>query len=221
MILEPPKTLPPDLVASLEAEEQRLNRQRSRIAMFAFLALWLFAPVILVFQHVRDMRGFIALFVGATLMAALSWHNARTGRASIWLLMLGNFIFAFLFMRLTGSFVLGCALVCGQSLVLAERNKAWALALWTVVTLCLPIVLEYFGVMQRTWWMTPQGMLTNGALIDTTRERDVIFLTLGQTTLAVVVGFFALSTSRARVEAQRKAHIQAWHLQQLIPRGRR
>ena len=74
--------------------------------------------------------------------------------------------------------------------------------------------------MQRTWWMT-QGMLTNGALIDTTRERDVIFLTLGQTTLAVVVGFFALSTSRARVEAQRKAHIQAWHLQQLIPRGRR
>ena len=220
MILLPPKKLPPQLVASLDAEEARLQRQRSRVEMFAFLAIWLFAPVILVFQHVRDVRWFVALFVGATVMAVLSWHTGRSRRTPMWLLLGANFVFAFLFMRLTGSFVLGAACVCGQTLALSARSKPATLAIWTIVTMCVPVALEYFGVIERTWWMRPEGMLTNGAVLETTRDLDVLFLLLGQTTLALVVGFFALSTSRARAEAQRKAHIQAWHLQQLIPRGR-
>ena len=75
------------------------------------------------------------------------------------------------------------------------------------------------GVIERTWWMTPEGLLTKGTILHTPREADVFILALGQAALACVVGFFSTSTTRAREEAQRRAHVQAWHLQQLIPKA--
>ena len=224
LILKPPHELTPALVAELEASERDINYQRGRIAMFAFLSLYTFLPVFLIFQSVKDWFQLALVYAAATLMAALQWHNARTGRTSTWLLLLANFTLAFMFMRLTGTFILSAALVCGQALALATRSqiahRPWMLVIWIIVTLSTPVALEYFGVIERTWWMSDQGITNHGTVIRTVRELDVFFLLLGQIALALVVGLFSLSTTRAREDAQRRAHIQAWHLQQLIPRGR-
>jgi hypothetical protein len=41
----------------------------------------------------------------------------------------------------------------------------------------------------------------------------------GQVALALVIVQFVLAMTRQRRAAQRRSHIQAWHLQQLIPGG--
>ena len=224
MILKPPRELPKQLVESLDASERELNMQRSRLAMFAFLSIYTFLPVFMIFQSVKDWFQLTLVFAAATVMAALAWHNGKTGRTPSWVLLLGNFTLSFMFMRLTGTFILSAALVCGQSLSLASRgqiaHRPWALIMWIVLTLGVPVLLEYFGVIERTWWMSEQGITSRGVVIRTVRDLDVLFLTIGQIALAVVVGVYSLSTTRAREDAQRRAHIQAWHLQQLIPRGR-
>jgi eukaryotic-like serine/threonine-protein kinase len=223
MILEPPKQLPAELEASLEEEERRLNRQRGRNAMWAFLSLFLFLPIFIFVQHVTGWADMFAMYGAAAIMAAISWESGKTGRIPVWLLLLGNFLLAFTFSRLTGSFVLSIGLVCGQSVALATRasvaRRPMILIGWILVALNTPIVLEALGVIQSTWHITPQGFVTKGTILDTVHQRDIVALVAGQAALACVVGFFAMATTRAREDAQRRAHIQAWHLQQLVPRG--
>jgi eukaryotic-like serine/threonine-protein kinase len=222
LILEPPKELPPALVESLEESERELNAQRGKSAMKAFLTLWFVFPVFVLFQEIQNWTHMILLYVVVTLMAALSWQNGRTGRTPTWMTMFGNFAVAFMFSRLTGSFVLTVGLVAGQTLALSSRsflarNRHWMI-LWIFVALMTPVALEWFGILEPTWQMTPQGFLVHGTILKTTHLRDVGVLAFSQVALAVVVGLFAMSITRAREDAQRRAHIQAWHLQQLLPR---
>ena len=223
MILEPPPTIPAALAESLAESERQLNRQRGRSAMFAFLTLYSVLPLFIAFQNVKNVTNLVLLYAATTVMAILSWHNGRTGRAPTWLLMLGNFAVAFMFSRLSGSFVLTVGLVCGQTLALSSRQwvaaHRWAMLGWITLAMLTPISLEALGLIQPTWQMTRQGLLVNGTIIQTTGMRDVAVLAVSQTALAAVVGLFAMSITRAREEAQRKAHIQAWHLQQLLPQA--
>ncbi|HSD89619.1 MAG TPA: serine/threonine-protein kinase [Kofleriaceae bacterium] len=223
MILEPPPTIPPALAESLAESERQLNRQRGRSAMFAFLTLYSVLPLFIAFQNVKNVTNLVLLYAATTTMAILSWHNGRTGRAPTWLLMLGNFAVAFMFSRLCGSFVLTVGLVCGQTLAMSSRQwvaaHRWAMIGWILLAMLTPIALEALGFIQPTWQMTRQGLLVNGTIIQTTGMKDVIVLAASQAALAAVVGLFAMSITRAREEAQRKAHIQAWHLQQLLPQA--
>jgi serine/threonine-protein kinase len=223
MIIEPPETFPPELAKSLEESELELNRQRSRRAAVAFASIYVFLPVFLFVQDVRDWLGLGLLYGSATMMSVIAWRNSQTGTMPPWILMLGNFAFALMFSRLAGSFVLTAALVCGQTLALSTRsevaNRPWILAAWVACALLVPVGLELAGIFESTWTMTPHGLLTKGTILDTTRPIDVVPLAIGQTLLAIVVGWFAMSITRAREEAQRRAYIQAWHLEQLVPRG--
>jgi eukaryotic-like serine/threonine-protein kinase len=223
LILEPPRDLPHELVESLEESERQLNRQRSRTAGIAFMSLFLFLPVFIFFQEVRSVPNLVLVYATSTFQALLWWHNGSTGRTPLWLMMLGNFLLAVAFSRLAGSFVLIAAFVCGQAVALATRRdiakRPWTLIVWVIAVMTTPITLEYLGVIERTWTMTPDGILTKGVIIETVHEIDALFLTLGQMAIAVAVSIFAMSTTRAREQAQRRAHIQAWHMQQMIPRG--
>ena len=223
LVLEPPKHLPPELEASLEAEGLALNRQRGKVATLAFLSLFEFLPIFVFVQQVRSWTDLVVLYAAAVVMAVISWESGRSGRTPVWLLLLANFAFAYTFSRLSGSFVLMVGLVCGQALALSTRadvaRRPLLLVAWVAVALNTPIVLEYAGLIDGTWHMTPEGLVSKGTIIDTVHEIDAAMLALGQTMLACVIAFFAMSTTRAREEAQRRAHIQAWHLKQLVPRG--
>jgi hypothetical protein len=218
MILETPRELAPELVASLQVSERELNRQRTRPAAFAYLSLFLFLPVFLLLHNVESVSELALLYVAAGAMAGLLFHNSKTGRTPVWLFLLANSAFALMFMQLSGLFVLSAALVCGQALGLASRSQVadrpWLLVLWIVVTMLLPFGLVHLGVLDRTWTMTPQGLLSRGTILRTGREADVVFLAIAQTVLVLVVGFFSVSITRAREAAQRKAHIQACHRHQ-------
>jgi serine/threonine-protein kinase len=225
LVLEPPRDLPAALKESLDAEERELNRQRGYTAVKIFLGMFLFLPIFLFVQDMKSLPQLIALYSATTLMAALSWHNGKTGRTPMWLLLVGNFAFSLAFARLTSTFVLLVAAVCGQAVALASRadiaRRRWLMIGWVAVSLLAPFVLEYTGVLAPTWTMTDHGLAVHGEIINAVHSRDIFFLAIGQTALAVAVTAFALTTTRAREQAQRRAHIQAWHLGQLIPRGQK
>ena len=225
LILEPPKEIPPELAAALEAEEIELNKQRGRSATFAFLSLWVMLPVFLLLQYVQSVPQLIALYAVVTGMAIISWDNGRRGKTPTWVTMAGNLAVALMFSRLTGSFILTMGLICGQTLALSSRsfvaNRSWPMLLWIVAATMIPFTLEWFGVIEATWRMTPEGIVSHGTIMHTVRNSDVVVLAFSQTALALVVGLFAMSVTRAREAAQRRAFIQAWHLQQLVPKQAR
>ena len=223
LILEPPKQIPPELATALDAEEIELNKQRGRSATYAFLSLWVMLPVFLLLQYVRSVPQLIALYAVVTGMAVISWDNGRRGKTPTWLTMTGNLAVALMFSRLTGSFILTMGLICGQTLALSSRSfvasRSWPMLLWIGAATLIPFSLEWFGVIESTWRMTPDGIVSHGTIMHTVRNSDVIVLAFSQTALALVVGLFAMSVTRAREAAQRRAFIQAWHLQQLMPKS--
>ena len=219
LILEPPRELPAELRVALESAERDFGRKRSRRAVPAFLAIFLWAAT-LPFVEVSSWAS-IAVLVGACVaMAGLSWFNWKTGRLPGPVVLLGNTVVAVLLAQLASPFVLLPMLVCGQVLLLATNSwieeRPLVVLLWMVATLLLPFPLEALGVLAPTWRMTPDGLLTFSAMVSSHRTIDLYFVIFGQIVLGMVVGAFGLVVTRSRRTAQRTAYIQAWHLERMI-----
>ncbi len=223
MLLEPPSDDPPELVASLEVEERRIAADRSKRAIPAFLAIYLWLPVALTFQ-VDSWPGLVALFASCTAMAVIVAINSRSGRVPLFVLFAGNLAVALAFSRLAGPFVLLPMLVCGQLLALSTHRsvegRPWVLVAWSTLAIFTPIVLEYFGVLASTYTFADSTLVTHGRISHGgTATSDFLSLLFGQGALAIVIALYAAAFSRATRNAQRRAHRQAWHLQQMLPRG--
>jgi hypothetical protein len=111
-------------------------------------------------------------------------------------------------------------LVCGQLIALSTNawieEHRWVLVAWLVMTLLAPFALQHFGVLETTWTMTPQGLLTTSGIIDTHGVVDLWGVVIAQVALGVVVAIYAVVITRAWRVAQREAYIQAWHLQRMV-----
>ena len=68
-----------------------------------------------------------------------------------------------------------------------------------------------------TWWLTPDGLVTRGAVFPATTTGFVV-LALANMVGILMVGMYALGLSRDRRDAKQRLHAQAWQLRQLVPR---
>jgi hypothetical protein len=120
-------------------------------------------------------------------------------------------------------FVLTPMLVCGLVVTLSSagyfEDRRWVLVLWTLGALIAPLALEALDVIPRTWQFSGTGLMTWGTIHRTHGAGSFASLIFGQTALGLVVVAFALVISRKRRDYQRRALRQAWHLQQMLPRG--
>ncbi|HMG55635.1 MAG TPA: hypothetical protein VK601_19185, partial [Kofleriaceae bacterium] len=82
----------------------------------------------------------------------------------------------------------------------------------------LPIALELVGVLDTTWQLAPQGLISHGTMFDGRNATDAVGITIGTIALAIVVGMYTLQMTKARRVTQRASHVQAWHLRQLLPK---
>jgi serine/threonine-protein kinase len=222
LMLEPAPVDPPELIASLAAEEKRISADRSRRAIPAFLAVYIWLPFLL-FIHVESWPALVALFGSCTVMAGIVALNARSGRVPVGVLFAGNLAVALAFSRLAGSFVLLPMLVCGQLLALSTHawveGRRWVLVAWSTCAVFIPLVLEQLGVLASTWHVDGSSLVTRGVIAHGDQTTDTVSLLFGQGTLAAVIALYAAAFSRTTRDAQRRAHRHAWHLQQMLPRG--
>jgi len=70
------------------------------------------------------------------------------------------------------------------------------------------------------WHLTSQGLVMTSAIFESETAGGVLLLTVGQILLVIIACMFGVASTRATQDAKRKAHTQAWHFEQLIPRGR-
>jgi hypothetical protein len=201
--------------------QRDLSRVRSRRAVFAFLSIFLWAPCALVLG-VEHWLPMVALFTACIGMAGLVALNARSGRVPVPLLLLGNLVVALAFSRLASPFVITPMLVCGQVLALSTHRdldaRRWLVFSWMAAALLLPIALETLGVLAPTWRVVPGGVMTWSTILRPAGNATFFALTTGQLALGTVVTLYAASFARAGLDAQRRAHRQAWHLRQALVR---
>ncbi len=224
LLLAPPAQLPAELRKSLDEHERRINCDRSRKAMFAYLSVFAMLPLALVID-VKNWPAVIAFYGAVTIGVVASWHHARTGQPSVPVVLVINLALAILFTRIAGPFVLTPLVIAGALVGITSipwlNERAWAVVAWTVVAVLSPIVLEWIGVMPKTWEISNGHMLIVSDLVRTHGLLEEIALTLVSVLFMVVIALLALLLGRRRQVAQRSLYIHAWHLRQLLPKVRR
>ena len=91
---------------------------------------------------------------------------------------------------------------------------------WTIVAVLLPIVLEWVGVMPRTWAIGEKVMVVYSTIIDSHGTRsEVVALVLANLVFTIVVALIAFAYAKKRQVSQRALFVREWHLRHLIPPG--
>ncbi|HEU0031409.1 MAG TPA: serine/threonine-protein kinase [Kofleriaceae bacterium] len=224
LLLEPPKSIPTDLEAALEHHEVQINKDRSRRATWAYLSVLVLTPLI----PFVEIKNWVVLgaFLGCVLLcAATSWHHARTGRPSIPVVLVVNLAFAILFSRLVSPFVLTPLMICCVLAAIVTipwlNDRTWAIVGWAASAVMLPIVLEWLGVLPRTWSIANGAMVIVSDIVRSHGRVEEGLLAFANTFFTVVVALLALGLSRRRRMIGRMLYIHAWHLRQLVPSAKR
>jgi serine/threonine-protein kinase len=225
LIVEPPAVLPPALIASLDDAARDAHRVRSRTAMTAFLSVLPFLAIV-PFVEVRSWPLLFAFFGAMAGMAGISYLSYRRGASIVSVSLITTFATTLVASRMAGPFVLTPIITCGILLGLTSipslAGRPWLLVTWIAATVIAPSVLEAIGIFQPTSWIAGDTMVIRSAVLHGSSPTietaalvtaHVVFISMG--------ALFARATSRDRRAAERRLHIQAWHLRQLLPRPTR
>ncbi|MDB4963096.1 MAG: Serine/threonine protein kinase PrkC, regulator of stationary phase [Myxococcales bacterium] len=224
LLLAPPPMLPPDLAAGLEEQELAINRDRSRKSMWVYLSVFAMLPFALIME-IKNWPMVIGFFGTLGVAALASAQFARSGRPAVPVVLLVNLMIAVLFTRIAGPFVLTPLMVCCTIVALTSipwiNQRTWVIIAWTVVAVMTPIVLEWTGILPKTWEIAGGRMTIISDVVRTTGLVDELSLIFASLLFTLVLGMFALGISRRRRIGQQQLFVQAWHLRQLLPSSRR
>jgi serine/threonine-protein kinase len=222
LMLEPPRTPPPELVGALHASDAEFVRGHSRTAVGAYLAVAAFLPVA-IWNGVRKWDVVIAIAVLALAMAAAAWrfrHKPLPALGHMLAYAGGNALLVALVARLAGPFTFAPTLACVILMSVMAYPvfvQRWAMLVAIVgVGYLVPIVLESTGVLESTFAIRDGELLSHaGALA--VHDRTLVVLVVTSLAFLVVGGIDAARIYRAGRDARLQLAMQAWHLRQLLP----
>jgi hypothetical protein len=97
-----------------------------------------------------------------------------------------------------------------------NQRRPWTIFAWAAITVLLPFALEAIHVIDSTWRIGG-GVHAESVIFALDGTDAAVLLVTGNLLFLLLVGWFALTVTRARRDAQRELHIQAWHLRHLLP----
>jgi serine/threonine-protein kinase len=223
LLLEPPTTIPSELQASLDEHDRRVNRDRSRKAIFAYLSIVALFPLVLLLD-VKNWALIAAFYGTIGIGMASTWSNMKSGVPSIPVILVVNLALAILFSRLVSPFVLTPLLICctlaGITPIPWLSARRWVIVGWTCCAVLLPIILEWIHVLPTTWSISNGAMLIQSDVFQSHGRLEEGALVLTSLVFTITVGMLSLAINRRRASSQRTLFIHAWHLRQLVPAGR-
>jgi len=224
LLVEPPEMLPAELTTAVEAAEDRLMRERSRRAIIPYAAVFLCLPWF-AFARVVSWMPLIAVSVALAGVITAAWMNWRVRRVPAGIFLATQLVVVLAVSRIHGSLLLTPTLIVGILLAVTAfpwvNDRRWVVLAWTTAAGAGPLLLEAIGVLAPTWKRTEGGILTWGTILDTHDLASQAMIVAGSVAMVIGIAMYARTVNRDRRVAQRQLHIQAWHLQQLIPRRAR
>ncbi|HEX4452956.1 MAG TPA: serine/threonine-protein kinase [Kofleriaceae bacterium] len=222
LMLEPPATTPPEVAAAIAADDARSTRAVIRTGLWVVLAAILYLPL-LYWVGPRDIRYLEAMAGLLALQGVLGWRVLSSPRPRQELVLLANAAIVVCVSRMFGPFLVapGLGASIAMAMVLTPRYSKLGSSLVVaalMIAACLsPLLLEQLGVISRTVFVTPHGLLFDAPALG---PREVPTMIVGAIyAIALIIGA-ALASDSLRVQnrsAHVRLHLQAWQLRQLVP----
>jgi serine/threonine-protein kinase len=223
LMLEPPPEPPPELVELLRESDATHVRRRARTAILAYLAIASFLPVA-AWNGVRKWPVVLGVF-GVALAMALAAVQLRRKPDRTFLEMmvyaLGNVALIVMLSRMAGPFTFVPAVVCFMTMSVMSYPafvlRPWSLIIMMVIGFLLPIVLEFFEVLPKTWDLIDGGLVSHAGALELQGSSSVTMVIVASLATIIVAGVHGATIAKSSRQAQRQLVTQAWHLRQLLP----
>ncbi len=225
LIIEPPKVLPQELVTELDAEEKKSTKERSRAGAWGYMSLFAFWAALPVLE-VQAWHWVLAFYAVVAGLSFVMWRSGRTGRFNIGLGLVGNFLLALLWTRIAGIFLLTPILLCGVLMGLTTTrwliNRRWLVIVYTAAAFLVPALLELVGVFKKSWEVLDKAIISHSEML--TNSGGAVggaMLFAANIMFVSIIGLVAIRMHSSVKDAKRKLHVQAWHLNHLLPNNPR
>jgi serine/threonine-protein kinase len=221
LMLEPPPALPAELEQRLAAIDDGVIRKQSALAMRAMLTYFALLPFV-IWMGVHDWRPLAIAYGLLAFNLASAFLTSRGKRPTLVTTVFINAASLMVFGRLFGPFVFIPALltgVCVAIILLPPLLARPALVIGTFVAAFLaPIILEAAGVWTATWDVVGNQLIVTSPVVDLQLAPTVVMLVLTSVSMLIVAPMLVRTLGVMHRDARRKVEVQAWHLEQLLPR---
>jgi eukaryotic-like serine/threonine-protein kinase len=222
LMIEPPPTLPVELQERLTEIDEAVIAKQSGLGMRAMLTYLSIIPFAL-WLGVNDWR---VLVVGYSMLAinmASAWLTSmRRRKISLVTTVFLNAASLMVFGRMFGPFVFVPGLLIGVCVAVITLPPLLARP-WIVIGTFLaafytPILLELAGVWESTWAVVNNQLIVSSPVVDLAPVPVAMTLVLGATSMMIVAPMLVRTLAVMNREARRHIEVQAWHLEQLLPK---
>jgi serine/threonine-protein kinase len=230
LLTEAPRTLPREVEEALETTRRRTSRVAGRYGTVGFLSMLGFLPVVAI-MGVRS-RAIVAACAAMILLGAgASWALTARRPASpatpprfprvVWaLILLSSFAIIAGTSRIFGPLVATPTLAAGLAMIGAFHPLRTRMA--TIVALGVggflaPLILEQTGVLPASYVTRSDALCIVPQMTSLPLGPSIACLA-AMATLTIVAAVLSVGRLRdALNNAERRLHLQAWQLQQLVP----
>jgi serine/threonine-protein kinase len=228
LLTDPPRVVPPEALAELDRERLQNLGTGDRIAIGGFMGWFLLAPLALL-MGIRSWPAAM-LSTGAWMVAAaIPYFAGRQasrphGKANLPMLLSGAFAISSTSVLFGPYFFLpGFAVIFGMMFVLVppDRSRRAAVVLVSVLTIALPALLSWTGVIPQPYELGEDRIVIHAGMLHFPPLPTELFLLVSSLSVVVTACLMTARVHDALAQAQQRLHIQAWQLRQMLPRAAR
>ncbi|MGE0396131.1 MAG: serine/threonine-protein kinase [Kofleriaceae bacterium] len=221
LMVEPPRTTPPELAAEVEAVSYSAAKRLALQGIIGYAAYALFIPLML-FIGV-DWRH-IAAFIGTlVILAVTAWRGAtaKTNPYRYAIAILGNVALLMIIGRMTTPFLVAPGLAAATAMLFNStplfRRVAYSrlVAVALLSSILVPWALELAGVWQQTLFVTETAIVLDVG-VHLTPFSVHLGLLMYATGLIAAATVITRNLGRGDDEAQHQIRLYAWKLRQLL-----
>jgi serine/threonine-protein kinase len=221
LMIEVPSRLSESVRPRLRESDRELGARQHAIAAVAMASVLLFAPLVL-WVGVRDWILFALVFALIGVMVVQAAVNARRRSLSIAGIVACSVAFVVVLSRFFGPFVIvpgiagtiAAALLSFPTLI----DRPWIPIGAMATGFVAPLICEATGAWSPTWAIIDNQLLSIPSAIALDPVAGATFLIVSNLSMIVIVGLLARSLAESRRDLHVRLDVQAWHLEQLLPR---
>jgi len=223
LMLEPPRETPPEVREAMNADDIREAKGVARAGVWAVIGALLFVPLLYWIAR-PDNHYIFALGALLVLDGIVAVHAIRAKQPRPGLVVIANTIIVIVVARMFSPILIapGVAASLAMAMVLTPRfswiGSPITITIFMIGGVTVPLLFEHLDLLSQTMSVSPAGVLFAAPALSGSAEGPTILV--GALYAAALITASAIAGYQMRqrsLEAQKRLHLQAWRLRQLVP----
>ncbi|HEY5927247.1 MAG TPA: serine/threonine-protein kinase [Kofleriaceae bacterium] len=214
LMLEPPKTTPPEVLQAIDADDQIALNRNARLGARAYLAFSVFLPILFSGSLTGSTLALIACTTVSFILLRFYARPLLVSAINIIMIAILARMFSPLFLAPGIAAVITLALV--HSPTYRTATATWGFALAMVAAVLAPLLAEHVGVLSTTMQLDTALVSFQSPDVHLSATQGLIGLLGYAVMMIVAAAWLGNALWKTQRSLRHSLHLQAWQLGQLV-----